>query len=461
MNEDITIKGLWWLPDKPEKQLVGEITYGPTSGAQLNLLDYFFKEARGDQFTVWGMTVSGRPVSLFNCHAKNLTMHLPGARVAEISSYLGIVEGHFKAPDQMKFAKVTAELSHLQEWAWTSGINVAPRESGKGWQVTQEMLPDISLGSQGDFQLALEFTGRLSPEYGDCKLSEKCVLKVETKTLIDYLSFEEIIRRFQHFVALAVSRPVYALSINTRIDKPKRIFQGRSIYEEFGIIRKVSLSDDVKKTLIPQDMQFCLGDLKPEPSEFVKRFFDKHQLLEPVCDLYFSTLYNREMYVQQRFLALAHAIEAYHRAFVGGKYQSDDEYRKGLQKILWDAIPKNLGADFRASLKNKLKYLHEFSLRKRVQDICAKFASVLKPFLGEATEFAGAVADQRNLLTHPDSTAEGRPKATDWTEVWLKSEQLSLLLEVCLLHELGFNEKAISTLLPRNRRTRAIQLNKK
>jgi hypothetical protein len=105
--------------------------------------------------------------------------------------------------------------------------------------------------------------------------------------------------------------------------------------------------------------------------------------------------------------------------------------------------------------------LHEFSLRKRLQDICAKHAAVLAPFLGDSTQFAGAVADQRNWLTHPDSTAEDRPKETDWTGIWLKSEQLSLLIEVCLLQELGFSDEAIAKLLPRNRRTRAIQLNRK
>ena len=458
---DTKIKGLWWLPGNPEKQLSGEITYGPTSGVQLSLLDHFFKDSTLDSFTVWGMTVRGKPVTLFNCHTKNLTMHLPGARVAEISSYFGIVGGHFKSPIEVKFLKVFAELSYLHEWTWTSGIKVVPKESGNGWQIAQEMIPEIPLGTFDPFSLALKFTGHLSPGFGDCKLSEDCVFSIEAKELTPYESFQDLIHRFQHFVALGVSRPVYALSVSARVDKPKQVFQGQEIYEEFEIIRKLSHGNEKLESLTPHDMQFCLADLQPQPAQFLKRFFDKHQLLEPVCDLYFSTLYNREMYVQQQFLSLAHAVEAYHRAFIGGKYQPDDTYRNGLQKILWAAIPQDVDADFRASLKNKLKYLHEFSLRKRVQDICVRHAAVLKPFLGEATQFAGAVADQRNWLTHPDAAAEDRPKETDWTGIWLKVEQLSLLIEVCLLQELGFDDDAIAKLLPRNRRTRAIHLNRK
>ena len=458
MNETTTIKGLWWLPANPEKQLSGEITYGSVSGASLSLLDYFFQDATGDLFTVWGMTVSGKPITLFDCHAENLTMHLPGARVAEVSSYFGVVGGHFESREQMKFAKVTAKLSHLHEWAWTTGIAVEHKD--KAWLVSKKMVPDITLGSCGELKLTLEFTGHLSPGYGDCKISEECFFTLRSEKLTVYDSFEKTIHKFQHFVALAVCQPVYALSIAARLDKPKEVFQGQEIFEEFQIIRSVSVEKTKKERLIPHDMQFCLSDLQPDPSVYVQRFFEKHELLNPVCDLYFSTIYHRDMFVNQRFLALAHAIEAYHRAFVGGKYQANEEYRNGLQRILWEAVPANISADFRASLKNKLKYLNEFSLRKRVQDICENFSAILKAFLGEPAQFASDVADQRNLLTHPDSTAENHSAEKNWKSIWIKGEQLGLLLEVCFFHELGFGEQRISTMLTRNRRTRAIQLNR-
>ena len=359
----------------------------------------------------------------------------------------------------MKFLKVSADLNHLHEWAWTSGIRVAPKEAGNGWQVSQDTVPDISLGAIGSFDLALKYTAHISPGYGDCKLSESCVFSIEAKELTTYKSFEEIIHRFQNFVALAVSHPVYVVSVSAQIDKPKQEIQGHAIYEDYEIIRKLSRNGDKQKQLMPHDMQFCLADLQPRPADFLKLYFDKRKLLEPVCELYFSTLYNDDMYVRQRFLSLAHAVEAYHRAFIGGKYQADKQYKDGLEKFFWNAIPQDIDGDFRASLKNKLKYLHEFSLRKRVQDICGRYAAVLKPFLGEVNQFAGAVADQRNLLTHPDSTAEDQPKEIDWKGLWLKSEQLSLLIEVCLLHELGFTEDMIAKLLPRNRRIRHIQFN--
>lgn len=292
-------------------------------------------------------------------------------------------------------------------------------------------------------------------------MSETCTFTIKAKSPTHYDTFGELIQKFQHFIALGVSQPIYALSIKARIDKHVERSEDKKDPKICEIIRKLSPSDDVNKKIFPQEMQFCLGDLKPDAAVYIKRFFEKYHLLKPVCDLYFSTRYNQNMYVSQRFLALAHAVEAYHRTFIGGKYQSNDEYQSGLQKTLEEALPKNMDADFKASLKNKFKYLHEFSLRKRLQDICKRFVDSIKPFLGEPAEFAGETSELRNLLTHRDPTDESRPEIPDWTEIWLKCEQLSLLLEVCLLHELGFSEQSISTLFPRNQRAKRIQLNRK
>lgn len=461
MSDDKKIKGRWWLPDTPGKQLLGEITYGHTSGAQLSLFDHFEKDSTAPPFCIWGKTIEGSLITLFNCQTTNVTSHYLGGAVSEISSFFGVVGGHVQSADELKFAKVSANLSHLHTWAARTGIKMLPRDSGKGWQVTQDMVPNVSLGNEGEFRLALEFRGHLSPAYADWRLFETCAFTVESERPVAYQRFEEIIHHFEHFVALGISRPVYALSINARGHEPLEVVHNEPKFQKFEMIREVSLSEDINKPLRPFQMQFSLEDLQPTPANFIQQFLAKTTLLEPVCDLYFSTLYNPKMYVEQRFLALAHAVEAYHRSFIGGKYQSDREYRNGLQNILWDVIPQNLDADFRASLKNKLKYLHEFSLRKRVQDICGRFAAVLKPFVGEISQFAGAIADLRNWLIHPDSGADDRSKKLDLTEIWLASEQLALVIEVCLLHEIGFSEQAVARLVPHSRRTRAIELNKK
>src|SRR5207247_4995939 len=85
--------------------------------------------------------------------------------------------------------------------------------------------------------------------------------------------------------------------------------------------------------LLAMEMPFTLAVLQPRPADVVHTYLDKYAKLVPVCELYFSTLYNQDMPTRQRFLSLAHAVEAYHRAFIGGKYMPDEDYERDLKPV--------------------------------------------------------------------------------------------------------------------------------
>lgn len=68
------------------------------------------------------------------------------------------------------------------------------------------------------------------------------------------------------------------------------------------------------------------------------------------------------------------------------------------------ALPADLDGDFRRSLKNIFKYLHEYSLRKRLGDLARRFPLLLAAAIGDVKAFGGIVADERNRLTHLDAT---------------------------------------------------------
>src|ERR1041385_746225 len=128
MSEEIRIKGTWWSPDRPGQELQGELTYGPTGGAELDLIGHFFETSDNSAlprpFTVFGTTLRGRPVTLFDCRTRNLTTHLPGGTSAHIASLFGVVGGHFVTPQEMRFCRVTARFTDLAEWTGMTGIAI-------------------------------------------------------------------------------------------------------------------------------------------------------------------------------------------------------------------------------------------------------------------------------------------------------------------------------------------------
>jgi hypothetical protein len=113
--------------------------------------------------------------------------------------------------------------------------------------------------------------------------------------------------------------------------------------------------------------------------------------------------------------------------------------------VLLNALPTKLDKAFRESLKAKMKFLNEFSLRRRIAELVRKHSKHLDQWLGSEQEFATRIADLRNKLTHlSEDTAED---PSDYKKLWRASCQMSLLFEVCLLHELCFDDQLISKML--------------
>jgi len=207
------------------------------------------------------------------------------------------------------------------------------------------------------------------------------------------------------------------------------------------------------RSLHSLDILFTLDDVHEQLEAYIVNWVNKADRLEPVYDLYFSVLYSQHMYLHSVFLSLAQAIETYHRRTIGGKYQSNAEYQAGLYKKFVEAIPPELDDDFKMSLiMGSLRYANQFSLRKRLRDITGRLAENL-PIrfiaLESRSEFIERVCKIRNHLTHYDPDEQIDIEGTELHDL---TEKLMVLLEVCLLEELGFGFDAIRAMTSKHRR---------
>ena len=154
------------------------------------------------------------------------------------------------------------------------------------------------------------------------------------------------------------------------------------------------------------------------------------------------------MYLQHRFLSLIQAIESFHQRIYKGEYLSDDDYN-GVYKALVNAIP-DIDIDIKKSLENRLKYGNEYSLRKRLKEIFGKYQEILNGFIENKNSFIEKVVDTRNYLTHYDKDL--KELAVSGEALYSLTQKLKILLETCLLSELGFSLEEIKGLFLRNRR---------
>jgi hypothetical protein len=201
----------------------------------------------------------------------------------------------------------------------------------------------------------------------------------------------------------------------------------------------------VPKTLLPFDMLFTFKDISDRFEVFLRNWFEKADLLEPVYNLCFGTLYNPRMYLEHKFLNMVQAIEAYHRRTMKNFELTEEQHKKRIEEIL-NAVP----LEHKDWLENKLAYSNEPNLRKRLKEILEKFADVLDEFIPDNDSFIHKVATTRNYLTHYDERL--KELSVEGEELYHFTQKLKILLEICLLKELGFTSDNIKSLISKNRR---------
>lgn len=121
------------------------------------------------------------------------------------------------------------------------------------------------------------------------------------------------------------------------------------------------------------------------------------------------------------------------------------------------AIPLTVSEGFRDSLKGKLHYLNEFSLRKRLKEILESCGKLTTRLINNEVEFIEDIVNTRNYLTHFDKKLE--TKAKKGKDLYKLAQNMRFFLEICLLKELGITDTTIGDLISRNQKYQHLQRN--
>jgi hypothetical protein len=206
------------------------------------------------------------------------------------------------------------------------------------------------------------------------------------------------------------------------------------------------------KNLHASEMLLSLKEIRNVFEICLQNWIMKADILRPIYDLYFGTLYNAEMYLQHEFLSLTQALESYHRRTKHNYNLSKDEYKIKLQDIL-KTVPEN----HRVWLKNKLLYGNELTLRERLVEILGQLKDIASIYIDNNRKFINDLLNTRNYLTHFDKNLE--KKATSGKELYTLTQKIKFLLEICFLVEMELPTETVKKLISRNYRYQFLKRN--
>jgi hypothetical protein len=457
MIHEREFRGYWWLPENPENKVGGIAKFTPNSGVTLNLFSVLNQDQeylnRGNVFRsnfIQGISLDGNKITLKDCIRTNYTLSSSDSSGIATSNYqaISLLEGaHFS--EQIKFNRFRVEFPLLAEWAGITGIGYSPPETdgdtlsaGDSFEVGYTIPESVEAELDDIFIRVVTNTDVNLQRVGGAKIDEATLIEIEPVSDNEYYSeYMDIMRSLQDFLTLGTGKNIHPSSLIGRIDRPES-----PGYTDINVMYSTAEGSDTADNLHPLRANFVLGDIDDRFEDVISNWFNGYETLGPVYNLYFSTKYNREMYVQNEFLSLIQAIETYHRREFGGQYLPEEEFEE-VYETLCASIPEEVEESFRSHLVHgTFRYANEYSLRKRLSELVLEHNGVLSELPANIESSINKIVNTRNYYIHYDENIEPRVEQEELPKMVNK---LGALIETVFLSRINIPEDQIIERLSR------------
>jgi hypothetical protein len=444
MLNQFVINGLFWLPEEPQRRVAGILTYNPGSPSTLELIGSLKEFLQINQFftpeIILGISLDGRPITLYRCFEKNSRFSSGGPLVTDFIVFTILIGVHFQSPQDIKFKRMYFDFSGLREWL---GINPITRGSGKRtWQIKYKKPKQIRLFSSKPYNIFVATSAKSSADAGSASIDYEHSIGVSFRSSQKLDKYLQVMSDIRNFLSLCTRGAAYPIDIDGRSSANSYRHNNRVNYRSIKVYQGFAFLPSTIEKIRKQDMLFALDSVQERSNELFQNWFSKSELLKPMYNLYFSIIYNTYLYTENEFLSLIQAIEYYHRATMPGSELPKGEHRARIKQIA-DNVPK----EYKSWVKEKLQYSNEFTLKKRIESLCLSFSDTIGTLASD--NFVTRVVDTRNYMAHYNERL--KLKAAQGEELDTLAQKLRVLLELCLLKEMGFYLEEIKTIAKNNR----------
>jgi hypothetical protein len=448
LNDAFSVHGTWWLPGSTES-VPGTFTFEPGGMADLEVSGCFpslpspelFEYASHSTLVplILGRFDDGRPCSVLKAIPVMMgTTDSDPVHFAPQSMLLGC---HL-ASNNPQFRTVYVECTHLAEW-----VKRLPEQRIDGIAVRVDYTTkaeDVISADVGRPEGHLSIRSYLSPSYSptEFRIRSRAVWAFSAAKSIDLQAALLVSRHCQNFLTLALGIPSDVTSIV--LVPLSETADGESQLGAQLITSLTRSSGADKPHRLDPLLRF--DQLGSDGATILQKWFDIQDSVSEVVDLMFASRYVSS-YTTTEFLNVTQALESLHRRTFPGHYYPTDEYQ-GIQQSLLDGMPTGFKSEFQNKLRGLYEYANEYSLRRRLKELCASLASNTRGWIAtDVDAFVQKVVKTRNYLIHLDpKSIEGSfiKGPDDSGDLWQANQILNGLATVLILRQIGIPEKKIT-----------------
>ncbi len=445
MKKSLPIMGKWWLSDNFRRRIPGELFIDNNYGLCLKLNGCFFEPDKIQRNTldmpidfIFGKIAGEEDITLKD---SILISYSSNSSIYKVYSVFSGIK--FKTLNDVRFNVVNVSFNNLNKWVSDHFFddNFGYIYSKNEASINVQLKP-IDLGEISGFKLRIKIKNLdLIKNHCTTGFHFDSVLEIldEKPRLFD--EYLDISKKFSGFLSFATLKPAFISKMDGIITHERKKDDHVDILLRFRESDDVDFSQKEYFGLIPYRF------IEQNITQVVLRYFELVDLYYPVYDLYLTSIWNPSTILENEFQNLVEGLEAYHRRKLTGKYVSNEKYEKEILPLFLDVIPAELDTSFKEKLKNAMKYLNEYSLRKRIIELIRNLPKALNFKIQKDTGYRENIIKNivllRNHFAHFDPNGKKSiPKGP--TLLQLLNEEMRLILEVNILQDLGLDIDHIS-----------------
>ena len=392
---------------------------------------------------------SGKPLTLQDC----ITTHRTGGfgdegvepRESTLWAFRAFIGSHFGSPDQIRVERISAGIQHVGSFMRSRAFDIE-RDWKQRTHTVKMRTPDpimCDLRDGGRIGIAYSTTGpNLNIHEGEltANVSPRVVYQAP-----DDMPFEKAwpqVERFQDFITMATGRPCHILSIGGLRSKEESAAASPAHRRRISVIYQPRDALPSGRPVHPSEMLFRFEEISASFSEYMANWYAADEDMRAVQNLYFSTRYATNMFLENRFMHLLQALESFHRLTFESTLMDDREYKRRASELLQGIADDN----FRGLAGEALAFGNRKPLFWRLSELADRYGQVLTDVFGsEREEFLHRVKRTRNYHTHFDP--KGKKDILEGRELVQAYRLLRIMMECCFLVELGMDPERANSLL--------------
>ncbi len=439
--------GFFWLPESPENKIPGTLKICDGGNIELEIMGLFEQKGETSNETneierIVGQVEKDGFVTLETCVYRKIGFPAGGIFKSLVHVNRAFCGVAYEKDELIKFNSVSFSIEGLDKWLGKTGISVAYDKDGKLSTITctphRELVYDLISGLK--LHICFDYIATTVPLLTEAKFTQQAYLKLSIAEEQSLDTFIEVLHKLTYLLCFATDATVAIFDVSAQSNSLVRKMQN-------GKTRPVIIKLYYSSLPFSQDppeielyrMLFSFNNIENDAENILRNWLNAYSIIRPSLNLYFSAVTGSHKYLDGRFLALAQAMETYHRRTSCETLMDEAQFRQTCARLLWDC-PKH----HRTWLRGRLMHGNEINLGKRVKKIIEPFSTKIGNRRARS-KLIRNIVDTRNYLTHYTEALE--KKSVSNTELWYVCQKMEAIFQLLLLKQLGFEELEIENIL--------------